>query len=430
MSYLRIRYDLVADYGQILLAVLSFLIATMYKQSQNCVMKSDWWMAFVYRRFLQRAVVCFSVMSILVLAAVVVAAIESKKSLMNGSGISTLLVAVLTVSFVDGNEPCRLEDIFDMYTNNINVALITSLLETNEKSLIVRSVWQAVRRVGKALAETRKFVWFPHDHTLYPYLNRVGENFDDVIESLRTPPLQLKITDYPLVAAMVRLYKWKIVCVCETSYKEISATIRLLQREYKDFSVPSTDGRLLSCFSEFLALAENPKNRVTAISKQHLEELHQFRERNALENEFDVVVQWICNSPFLLDELRSWDNEFKTDVQDMLSVCPTSSGYRGVVEKLAKVNDAEKLELLYKELITEEPLKAVFILFALKSYREHVAVHGLTQLRARFMSNCKQYVSLFKSQPELRAILSTESSRDLAYIAMLMFLRVGQGYDQ
>jgi hypothetical protein len=81
-------------------------------------------------------------------------------------------------------------------------------------------------------------------------------------------------------------------------------------------------------------------------------------------------------------------------------------------------------------LITEESLKVVFILFALKSYRKHVAVYGVTQLRTLLLPHCKQYVSLFKSKPELRALLSTESSSDLAIIAMLMFLRVGQGYDQ
>ncbi len=152
MSYLRIRYDLVAAYGQILLAVLSFLIIAMYKQSQSCVMSSKWWMAFFYRRLLQRVVFCFYGLSILDLAAVVIAAIQSSQSLIDGSGgVSTLLVAVLTVFLFDRNEPCRLEDIFDLHTNNINVALIASFAEDiidQKYPKIGRCVWQAFYQPG------------------------------------------------------------------------------------------------------------------------------------------------------------------------------------------------------------------------------------------------------------------------------------------
>jgi hypothetical protein len=283
-----------------------------------------------------------------------------------------------------------------------------------------------VRVCGIGWAKMNKFLWLGYDQTLYPYLYETGGAVGDVIDASKSPPFQLNTTDYPLVAAMVRLYNWLMVCACETSHQEFRATIQVLQRLYKDGSAQIVEGRLLSCFSECLALAESGG---IAISKKHLEQLIKFQEQYALDNESDVIVQWICASAELRYELRSWDYKFKIDVQDMLAKCPASSGYRGVMEKLAKVVDDKKFNLLYKELITEEPLKVVFILYALKSYDKNLGVNDVTVLRMELMSNCKKYVKMSAKKPELLAMLSTESSRTLADVAVLMFFRVSQGYD-
>jgi hypothetical protein len=118
MGHYQIPDDQVAAYGQIGLAVMSLLIAVFYKESQNRVMTSDWGKAFFWRRILWITIPCFFILSLLVLLAAF-----SKKSPSSGSGVSTLLVAVITVFFLAANESCPIRDILDLRVSEIDVAV-------------------------------------------------------------------------------------------------------------------------------------------------------------------------------------------------------------------------------------------------------------------------------------------------------------------
>ncbi len=451
-------YDLVAAYGQIALAVMSLFITIFYKEAQNRVMRSDWGKAAFLRRILFVAVTCFLLLSLMVLLAVV--SVDSKTSLMNGnSGISTMLVAVITVVFVATNEPCRIRDILDLRVSEVDIARITALVDDTDSA--DRSKWQAgcvavrmfvsnwFRKGRKAWALIREIVGLSDLLLSFPYLDEpsIGRSAEDVIESSKSPPLQLKVADYPLVSGMVRHYVWKMVCACETSYQELYATIRLLQSRYTSDNVAplwgpvGSDIGLLACYNKVLALLEKGFRSLT--SEEYLEELTEFRQRNYMRqvenepnNEVDVVVQWICHSARFHKELRSWDYAFKTDVQDLLAVCPKSSGYWQVVSKLAKVNDRFELEDLYKEMTSsEDSMKVVYILHALNCYYRLRGVCEMTVTRHAFMENFKKSLKQsMKFDEELKSgllkVVSIESARNLADIAMLTFMRVGRGWGE
>jgi hypothetical protein len=447
MGHHGILYDMVAVYGQMALGVMSLFIAFLYKESHNRVMSSDWRKAAFLRRVLFVVMSGFVVLSFIVLTAVVLQNIDSKNSLMSGIGVSTMLVGATTVFFLAANEPCRLRDILDLRVCQLDAARITSIVDN--KNAADRSKWQAgclvvklfvlrgYRNGKKAWALIMEVVGLSELHLLFPYLDQFADvAAEDMIESSKSPPLHLKAADYPLVSGMVRSYVWKMVCACETSYQELYATIRLLRSRYTngDAAVlqPQTGIGLLASYSKILDLIDVTFRSLT--SKEYLDELKEFQENNMREaepNEADVVVQWICNSKRLHEELRTWDDAFKMDVQDMLAVCPRSSGYWEVVAKLVKVHDDYDLEALYKQVTWEESLKVVFVLYALNSSYRIRSVDEMTLTRQAFMANCKQnLLKAMADDEELKSglleVLSIENARKLADIVMLTFMRVGR----
>jgi hypothetical protein len=424
-------YDLVAVYGQIALGVLSLLIAILYKESQKLVMSSDWGKASFCRRMLWIAVPCFLILALLILITVILQPMVSRNNLMsNSSGVSTLLVAVITVFLFAASESCRVRDILDLRVSEIDVARITALTEEGNDEA-GRSMWRTVRRAmfdfrqtREVLALTKEIVGLTSFQLRHPHLKPSFQLPKDVIDSCKAPPLLLKSTDYQSVSLMVRPYTWKIVCACETSHQEFYATIRLLQNRYKNRNRPS----LLHSYSNLLAKLE--KGGGTILSEHYLNQLKVFRVKKALENadEADVIIQWIYNSPKLRDGLRSWDSIFKFEVQDMLAVCPRSSGYWEVVDKLAKVNDRDEFNALYMEMTSEESMKVVFILYALKSLENSRSVLHVTEFRKGFMANCKKHVK--DNMKDLFGLQFSTSARNLADIAMLTFLRVRRGWEE
>jgi hypothetical protein len=264
---------------------------------------------------------------------------------------------------------------------------------------------------------------------LYRLLKPSFDSAEDVIESCKIPPLLLKSTDYQSVSVMVRLDLWKIVCACETSYQEFYATIRLLQNRYKDDDDDDSP-TLLYRYSKLLGLLEEGDG--TILSKHYLNELEVFRRKKGLEdaNEADVIIQWIYNSAKLRNGLRLWNSRFKVEVHDMLAVCPRSSGYWEIVNKLAKVNDSYEFNALYKEEMTsdEDSLKLVFILYALKSFETKWKALYVTEFREVFMANCKNYVK--GNMKDLVGLQFSASAQNLAAIAVLTFFRVGRGWNE
>jgi hypothetical protein len=313
--------------------------------------------------------------------------------------------------------------------SEIDVARIIALTEGNDE--VNRSIWRAAtstamfdfRQTRKVLALTKEIVGLSNLHLVYPHLKPSFQSAEDVVESTKTPPLLLKSTDYQSVSAMVRLYTWKLVCACETSHQVFCATIRLLQNRYKNKNRPT----LLDSYSKLLASLE--KGGGTILSEHYLDQLQEFRGKKALKNEADVIIQWIYNSAWLRDELRSWDSRFKHEVQEMLALCPRSSGYWEVVDKLAKLNDSDEFDRLYdKEMTSDDRLKLVYILYALKSVENSCCVFDVTSFRDAFMANCKKHAK--KHMKEIFGVQFSTSARKLADIAMLTFFRVGRGWEE
>jgi hypothetical protein len=137
--------------------------------------------------------------------------------------------------------------------------------------------------------------------------------------------------------------------------------------------------------------------------------------------------------------LRKWNITFKADIQEMLAVCPKSSGYWDILVKLAEVNDSLDLPSKCKEMAlssdSSSSLKTVFILYALQvKYDPSHHVDDMVSARKHFDANVETYVKYLVEQmgdeKGLQAMLLSENVGNMADVMMLTFLRVWRGWKE
>jgi hypothetical protein len=128
----------------------------------------------------------------------------------------------------------------------------------------------------------------------------------------------------------------------------------------------------------------------------------------------------------LKNNLRSWDDFFRRDLEYMRAVCSKNSGYWPVIDRLAMIRDLEGYDAIFQE---DEwfLLRTAFVLYAMRS--KDLPSHGVESVNRRrkaFLENWHRCLNELKLSEDL-SFYESEDAWDLADIMVLTFFRVGTG---
>lgn len=182
------------------------------------------------------------------------------------------------------------------------------------------------------------------------------------------------------VKEMMKEEKWTLVRSLEKTYNKIAESLQNFRTDKivtnrdlyfnidKDEDFPK---QVFVSFSKFYATFHNyDKNcRDKTDWKEtyyQLESLEDGLEKHKYRPETELIIKKLASDLSDNSRIRSWDNAFQEDVQDMLLVCPEESSYRKIIESLTLVHDRDSFHQIKTELL-QDPIKTIFVLIALES---------------------------------------------------------------